>query len=113
MPYLKFLSDDEVKAMHEATMKVMREVGIIWTHQPSLDVLLQAGCTMNGNRVCIPENLIMDSVAKANKRPEIRGRNGTSIKLEAANYFSIILAAQEMYLMQEQEHITLQHKKIA
>lgn len=27
MPYLKFLSDDEIQAMHDATMKVMSEVG--------------------------------------------------------------------------------------
>lgn len=87
MPYLKFLSDEEVKAMHEATMKVMSEVGIIWTHQPSLDILLQAGCTMNGNRVCMPEDLIMDSVAKANKRPEIRGRNGTVNKIGSGELF--------------------------
>lgn len=87
MPYLKFLSDQEVKAMHDATMKVMGEVGIIWTHQPSLDILLSAGCTMNGNRVCMPENLIMDSVAKANKRPEIRGRNGTINKLGSGELF--------------------------
>jgi len=87
MPYLKFLSDDEVKAMHDATMKVMSEVGIIWTHQPSLDILLGAGCTMNGNRVCMPEDLIMDSVAKANKRPEIRGRNGTINKIGSGELF--------------------------
>lgn len=87
MPYLKFLSDQEVKAMHDATMKVMGEVGIIWTHQPSLDILLSAGCTMNGNRVCMPENLIMDSVAKANKRPQIRGRNGIINKLGNGELF--------------------------
>lgn len=87
MPYLKFLSDEEVKAMHEATMKVMSEVGIIWTHQPSLDILLGAGCTMNGNRVCMSEDLIMDSVAKANKRPEIRGRNGTINKIGSGELF--------------------------
>jgi trimethylamine--corrinoid protein Co-methyltransferase len=31
---------------------------------------------MNGNRVCFPPDLVMDSIAKANKRPSIRGRNG-------------------------------------
>jgi trimethylamine--corrinoid protein Co-methyltransferase len=87
MEPLKFLSDNDVKAMHDATMQVMREVGIIWTHQPSLDILLSAGCTMNGNRVCMPEDLIMDSVAKANKRPEIRGRNGTINKIGSGELF--------------------------
>ncbi len=46
MEPLKFLSDDDVKAMHEATLQIMNEVGIIWTHQPSLDILMEAGCTI-------------------------------------------------------------------
>ncbi|MCC7118568.1 MAG: trimethylamine methyltransferase family protein [Anaerolineales bacterium] len=87
MNYLQFLSNEDVQAMHDATMRVMGEVGIIWTHQPSLDVLLSAGCRMNGNRVCMPENLIMDSIAKANKRPEIRGRNGTINQLGSGELF--------------------------
>ena len=76
MEPLKFLSDDDVRAMHEATLQIMNEVGIIWTHEQSLDILMESGCTMKGNRVCFPANLIMDCVAKANKRPVIRGRNG-------------------------------------
>lgn len=87
MPYLKFLSDDEVKAMHEATLKVMSEVGVIWTHQPSLDILLSAGCTMRDNRVLMPPDLVMDSISKANKRPKIRGRNGTVNELGGGNLF--------------------------
>lgn len=87
MEPLKFLSDADVQAVHEATLKVMSEIGIIWTHKPSLDVLLQAGCTMNGNRVCMPADLVMDSVAKANKRPKIRGRNGTVNELGGGTLF--------------------------
>ena len=72
MERLKFLSDEDVQAMHEATLKVLSEVGIIWTHKPSLDILLEAGCTMNGNRVCFPPELVMNSIANANKRPCVR-----------------------------------------
>ena len=87
MDPLKFLSDDDVKAMHEATLQIMNEVGIIWTHQPSLDILMEAGCTMKGNRVCFPPDLIMHCVAKANKRPVIRGRNGQVNELGAGKLF--------------------------
>ncbi len=98
MPYLKFLSDEDVKAMHEATLQVMSEVGIIWTHQPSLDILLQAGCTMKENRVCMPPDLVMECVAKANKRPKIRGRNGTINELGGGNlYFHNLGGARDIY----------------
>lgn len=98
MQPLKFLSDEEVKAMHEATLKVMSEVGITWTHKPSLDLLLEAGCTMNGNRVLMPPDLVMDCVAKANKRPKIRGRNGTVNELGGGNlYFHNLGGARDVF----------------
>ena len=98
MEPLKFLSDDDVKAMHEATLHIMSEVGLIWTHQPSLDILLGAGCTMKGNRVCMPPDLVMDCVAKANKRPKIRGRNGVVNELGGGNlYFHNLGGARDVF----------------
>lgn len=75
MQPLKFLSDQDVQAMHEATLRVLSEAGVFWTHKPSLEILQSAGCTVRDNRVFFPPDLVMDSVAKANKRPVIRGRN--------------------------------------
>jgi trimethylamine--corrinoid protein Co-methyltransferase len=75
MQPLKFLSDQDVQAMHEATLRVLNEAGVFWTHKPSLEILQSAGCTVRDNRVFFPPELVMDSVAKANKRPVIRGRN--------------------------------------
>lgn len=98
MPPLKFLSDDDVKAMHEATLRVMSEVGIIWTHKPSLDTLLQAGCTMKDNRVLMPPDLVMDCIAKASKRPTIRGRNGQVNELGGGNlYFHNLGGARDVF----------------
>src|SRR5687768_9104254 len=98
MEPLKFLSNDDVQAMHEATLQIMNEVGIIWTHQPSLDILIDVGCTVKGNRVCFPPDLIMDCVAKANKRPIIRGRNGQVNELGAGNlYFHNLGGARDVF----------------
>ena len=98
MEPLKFLSNEDVQAMHEATLKIMQEVGVIWTHKPSLDILLGAGCTLNGNRVCFPPELVMDSIAKANKRPVIRGRNGQVNELGGGNlYFHNLGGARDVF----------------
>lgn len=98
MDRLKFLSDDDVVSMHEATLQVLHEVGVIWTHKPSLEILLEAGCTMNGNRVCFPPDLVMDSIANANKRPCIRGRNGQVNELGGGNlYFHNLGGARDVY----------------
>lgn len=98
MERLKFLSDEDVKSMHEATLKILGEIGVIWTHQPSLEILQDAGCTMNGNRVCFPPELVMNSIAKANKRPCIRGRNGQVNELGGGNlYFHNLGGARDVY----------------
>jgi len=76
MERLKFLSKEDVIAMHEATLHIMADIGIIWTHEPSLRILTDAGCTIKGNRVCFPAHLVQESIAKANKRPSVKGRNG-------------------------------------
>ncbi|MFN8386621.1 MAG: trimethylamine methyltransferase family protein [Anaerolineales bacterium] len=88
MEPLKFLSDDDIKAI-TATMRIMQEIGIIWTHKPSLDILTDAGCTIKDNRICFPPDLVMDSIAKANKRPVICGRNGTVNELGGGNLYFI------------------------
>src|SRR5688572_32290717 len=107
MERLKFLSDEEVNGMHEATLHIMNEVGIIWTHKPSLDILTDAGCTINGNRVCFPPQLVEDSVAKANKRPSIRGRNGQVNELGGGNlYFHNLGGARDVFDAKTSTHHT-------
>lgn len=98
MPQLSFLSAEEVRAMHEATLRVLNEVGVIWTHQPSLEILTDAGCTLKNNRVCFPPDLVMECVAKANKRPVIRGRNGQVNELGAGEvYFHNLGGARDVF----------------
>jgi len=98
MERLKFLSDEDIKAMHEATLHVMSEVGIIWTHKPSLEILTDAGCTVKANRVYYPPDLVMDSISKANKRPCIRGRNGQVNTLGDGNvYFHNLGGARDVF----------------
>ncbi len=98
MERLKFLSDEDIKSMHEATLQILHEVGVIWTHKPSLDILTDAGCTIQGNRVHFPPDLVMDSIAKANKRPSVRGRNGQLNELGAGNlYFHNLGGARDIF----------------
>src|SRR5258706_495685 len=92
MEPLKFLSNDDIKAIHEATLQIMNEVGFIWNHKESLDILRDAGCTIKNNRLCFPPDLVESSIAKANKRPMIRGRNGKANELGGGIWFFHIRA---------------------
>ena len=97
MENLKFLSDTDVQAMHEATLHILEEIGIIWTHKPSLEILMGAGCTMKDARIHFPSQLVMDCIAKANKRPQVRGRNGKVNTLGDGNlYFHNLGGARDV-----------------
>lgn len=97
MEPLRFLSDDDVKAMHEATLQIMNEVGFIWTHKESVQILTDAGCAIKNGRLCFPPDLVLQSVAKANKRPVIRGRNGKVHELGGGNlYFHNLGGARDV-----------------
>lgn len=98
MERLKFLSDEDIQAMHEATLQVLNEAGVFWTHKPSLEVLTDAGCAVKDNRVFFPPDLVMDSIAKAGKRPVIRGRNGQVNELGGGNlYFHNLGGARDVF----------------
>jgi trimethylamine--corrinoid protein Co-methyltransferase len=98
MEPLKFLSDDDILSMHEATLQIMSEVGFIWNHKESLQILTDAGCTIKNGRLCFPPDLVMDSIAKANKRPVIRGRNGRVNELGGGNlYFHNLGGARDVF----------------
>jgi trimethylamine---corrinoid protein Co-methyltransferase len=84
--------------MHEATLRIMDEVGFIWTHKESIDILTGAGCTIKNGRLCFPPDLVMESVAKANRRPVIRGRNGKVNELGGGNlYFHNLGGARDVF----------------
>jgi len=98
MEPLKFLSENDITAMHEATLQIMNDVGLIWLHKPSLEILTASGCTIKGNRVYFPPELVMDCVAKARKRVIIKGRNGVENTLGAGNlYFHNLGGARDVF----------------
>jgi trimethylamine--corrinoid protein Co-methyltransferase len=98
MDRLKFLSDEDIKAMHEATLQIMHEVGFIWNHKESREILMEAGCTLKNDRLCFPPELVLSSIAKADKRPVIRGRNGNANELGGGNlYFHNLGGARDIF----------------
>lgn len=98
MRRLEFLSEDEVKGIHLATLKILNEVGFVWTHKESLEILTGAGCKIKGKRVYFPPELVEACIAKATKRTTIRGRGGASKTLGDGNlYFHNLGGARDVF----------------
>lgn len=95
---LRFLSDEEVVAIHHATLRILSETGYVWTHKPSLEVLTGAGCATKGNRVFFPPGLVEDCIKKAGKKVSVRGRNGNAKTLGDGNlYFHNLGGARDVF----------------
>lgn len=98
MDRLNFLSQDEVKGIHNATLRILNEVGYVWTHKESLEILTGAGCKVKGDRVYFPPELVEDSIKKAGKHVSIRGRGGATKTLGDGNlYFHNLGGARDVY----------------
>lgn len=75
MQRFEYFSDDDVRQIHAATMKVLQEVGVVFSYAPALEVLAGAGCRIEGERVFFEPALVERQVAKAPSEFTLYGRN--------------------------------------
>jgi trimethylamine--corrinoid protein Co-methyltransferase len=74
---LRFLSDDEVQAIHEASLAILRHTGVRVHHAEALALLREAGASVDEERKIarLPERLVMDCIAQTGKQYVLYGRD--------------------------------------
>ena len=73
---LDFLSKNELEGIHQASLRILDEIGVVLTYGPALTVLMDAGAIINGNRVLLPSTLVENCLAKCPQKISLRGRGG-------------------------------------
>lgn len=65
----KLLSEDQLKALHDAAMRVLSEVGIKIMHNDALDLMKGNGCDVDYDKqvVKIPQDVLMKYVRIASR----------------------------------------------
>ncbi len=81
MKPLKIISDDEVDAIHDATLQVLNDVGILINHEAMVEILCDQGAIINRERLCIPPELVEKSLDLCGKKVTVKGRNGKEVML--------------------------------
>ena len=95
---LNLLSNDEVEAIHQATLRILAETGIVLAEPKSRQLLSEAGAKIQQNRVLLPPELVETCIQRAGKITSIRGRGGTSKILGDGNlYFHNLGGAPQVY----------------
>lgn len=75
MKYFEYFSDEEVEKIHATTMRVLKEVGVVFSYEPALEVLKKGGCRVDGERVYFSPKLVEEQVAKAPSQFTLYARN--------------------------------------
>jgi trimethylamine--corrinoid protein Co-methyltransferase len=79
IPRYGILSQDEIESIHQATIKLLSEVGVRVYHHEVLELLADAGAIVDAQSqiVKIGEVLLMESLGKTGKSYILYGRDGT------------------------------------
>lgn len=76
MVRLNALTTEEIEAIHQATLRVLSETGVILTHREGREILAAAGAIRNGERVLLPPELIQGVLSGCPRKVQFRGRDG-------------------------------------
>lgn len=75
LPLYEVLDAAEVERIHEAAMRILEEIGIEFREDAALATWRAAGAEVQGQRVRIPQGLLLDLVARAPERFTLHARN--------------------------------------
>jgi len=69
------LTEEGVFAIHDGAMRILEEIGVEFLNPEALEILREAGCTINGENVRMGRDFVMEMVAKAPSQFDITPRN--------------------------------------
>jgi trimethylamine--corrinoid protein Co-methyltransferase len=78
---ISLLSQPEIETIHQATMRVLSETGILLNHPQGVKTLLAAGARAEGGRLLIPPEVVEAAIKQCAKQVAISGRSGKTIVL--------------------------------
>jgi trimethylamine--corrinoid protein Co-methyltransferase len=98
MIHLSVLEGTEVESIHQSTLRILGETGVMLTEARSREILVGAGAQVQDKRVLFPPELVEQCIAQAGKRATVRGRGGAIKTLGDGNlYFHNLGGAPNVY----------------
>jgi trimethylamine--corrinoid protein Co-methyltransferase len=74
---LTALTESEVEAIHQSTLRILSETGIVLAHSSGREILCAAGASIAGDHVLLPPELVENAVARCPEKVQIKSRKGT------------------------------------
>ncbi|MFQ5467915.1 MAG: trimethylamine methyltransferase family protein, partial [Kiloniellaceae bacterium] len=94
-PYapIEVLSDDQIEAIHDASLQVLEEIGIDFLHPEAHQILRAAGADVEpgGERIRFDRGLILEAIAHAPSRFTLAARNPAHSVTIGGNHVNFLL----------------------
>lgn len=81
MNKLKFLTPSEIEAVHQTTLRVLAETGIVISHPEGIEILTGSGAKVAGDRLLIPPEVVEAALSKCPSQVTLQGRGDKSVTL--------------------------------
>jgi len=90
---LSVLSEREIKTIHEASLVILRDIGVHVPNKEALEALAEAGTDVDFTQqiACIPEPIVVEAIEKAGKQYVLYGRDRA--KMARFGYGDFILVS--------------------
>ncbi|MDY4971676.1 MAG: trimethylamine methyltransferase family protein [Lachnospiraceae bacterium] len=69
------LSQNELEMIHENSLRIMEEIGIVITYEPAREIYAKHGAKVDGNRVYFPKKLVEEAIKLSPSSFTLYGRN--------------------------------------
>ena len=75
MQWYKLLTEKQVEQVHEESLLILEQIGIIFHYEPALEILSKGGAKVEGKRVFFPRKLVEEQIKKAPSEFTLYARN--------------------------------------
>jgi len=101
---LSLLSSEAIEAVHNATLRILNEVGVVMTHPEAQEILSGAGSRVDGDRLRIPPDLVDQALAACPKTVSLVGRGGTVVLGDGHLHWHNLGGARDVFEPENNRH---------
>jgi trimethylamine--corrinoid protein Co-methyltransferase len=95
---LAVLTDTDVEAIHQATLRILTQAGIVLAQPEAREVLAGAGAKVLGDRVFFPLDVVEGTVAQCPRQVAVQGRDGrTAVLGDGSLHWHNLGGASDVY----------------
>ncbi|MEM0343228.1 MAG: trimethylamine methyltransferase family protein [Thermoplasmata archaeon] len=98
---LKFLTQGEIRRIHETSLRILSEVGVVMRSESATRLLLDHGCnrSKDGMRILMPENIVKAALSSAPKSILLASRDGKhDVRIPSADRLYVSCGGEGVYV---------------